>query len=216
MIKAIKKIIWKILIKLRIGGSIQLMLAGGLLDDGWFNSFNTKQAIDKNSNPVPWCTYSFIKFIEPRLKKHFNVFEYGCGNSTIWYAKKVSLIKSVEHDKNWFELVSRNLPANASVVLSDLNEDGDYAREVLSEDKKYDIVIIDGKDRNNCARFAIRKLSEDGVIVYDNTQEDEYLPSIKMLTESGFRRIDFIGILPIVAHNNTTTIFYRDKNCLGI
>ena len=75
MIKEIKKIIWKILIKLKIGGPIQLILTGGLLDDGWFNSFNTKQAVDKNNKPIPWCTYPFVKFIEPRLKKDFSVLQ---------------------------------------------------------------------------------------------------------------------------------------------
>ena len=216
MIKSLKKTIWKFLNRLRIGGPIQLLLDSGVLEDGWFKSYYTRQSVDLRGNPIPWCTYSFLKFIEPRLKEHFNIFEYGCGNSTIWYAKKVNSIKSVEHNKNWFELIVSNLPGNAKVVLIELNENGNYAKEVLVENKKYEIIIIDGVERNNSVKFAMTGLTEDGVIIYDNTQLEEYFPSIDMLIDSGFKRIDFIGTLPIVAHNNTTTIFYRDKNCLGI
>ena len=42
--------------------------------------------IDKNSNPLPWVTYGFIDFISERLNKSIDVFEYGSGNSTLWYA----------------------------------------------------------------------------------------------------------------------------------
>lgn len=80
MIRRIKNIVWKLLVKLNLGGAIQLMLTGGLLEDGWFKSFNTKQSVDINNSHIPWCTYSFIKFIEPRLKKDFTVFEFGSGN----------------------------------------------------------------------------------------------------------------------------------------
>ena len=102
MIKKIKQVIWNILIKLKIGGAVQLFLASGLRDDGWFESFNTKRSIDKEGNPIPWCTYPFIKFIEPKLNKDFSVFEYGSGNSTIWYAQRVKEIISVENDEDWF------------------------------------------------------------------------------------------------------------------
>ena len=107
MIIKIKQIIWNILIKLKIGGAVQLFLASGLLEDGWFESFNTKRSINKIGNPIPWCTYSFIKFIEPRLKKDFKVFEYGSGNSTLWYAKRVAEITSVENDFGWYNSVSQ-------------------------------------------------------------------------------------------------------------
>jgi hypothetical protein len=216
MIKVIKKAIWRILIKLRIGGAIQLMLAGGLLDDGWFNSFNTKQSVDKNNKPIPWCTYSFIKFIEPRLKKKFSVFEYGSGNSTLWYAERVGSVKSVEHDQNWFNKNHLHYPTNVKAVFRTFNNDQAYANEINKDGTTYNIIIIDGVDRNNCVRCSINNLTEDGVIIYDNTQVPEYGPSIEFLVQNGFKRLDFEGLLPIVAHNNITSIFYRDRNCLGI
>ena len=216
MIKKIKQVIWNILIKLKIGGVIQLFTASGLRDDGWFESFNTKRSIDKDGNPIPWCTYSFIKFIEPRLKKDFKVFEYGSGNSTLWYASRVAYVKCVEHDKNWFDKNKHLYPVNVNAVIRPFNNDKTYANEINADDTKYHIVIIDGVDRNNCVMLCLSKLTENGIIIYDNTQVPDYNPSIEFLQQSGFKRIDFDGLLPIVSHNNTTTIFYRSKNCLGI
>lgn len=216
MIKKIKQVVWNILIKLKIGGAVQLFLASGLGDDGWFESFNTKRSIDKNGNPIPWCTYPFIKFLEPRLKKDFIVFEYGSGNSTLWYAERVGEITAVENDLEWYKNISPTMPSNAKVIYCELKYDGDYCRQVTKHNKKYNIIIIDGRDRNNCVKNSINHLTIDGIIVYDNTQLTEYASSIEFILQNGFKRLDFNGLLPVVAHNNTTTIFYRNENCLNI
>ena len=216
MIKKIKQVIWNILIKLKIGGVVQLFLSSGLREDGWFESFNTKKSIDKEENPIPWCSYSFIKFIEPRLKKDFKIFEYGSGNSTLWYAEKVAYVKCVEHDQGWFNENNQLYPVNVNSVIRPFKNDETYANEINADDTKYHIVIIDGVDRNNCVIQCLGKLTDEGIIIYDNTQVPDYKPSIEFLLQSGFKRIDFNGLLPIVSHNNTTTIFYRNNNCLGI
>ena len=216
MIKKIKQFIWSILIKLKIGGVVQLFLASGLREDGWFESFNTKRSIDKEGNPIPWCTYSFIKFIEPRLNKDFKVFEYGSGNSTLWYAKKVGEITAVENDLDWFNKVSSSLPANAEVIYCELKNDGEYCRQVTSQNNMYDIIIIDGRDRVNCVMHSINCLSDDGVIVFDNSDLPEYVEGVSYLKGQNFRRLDFIGLSPVTAHTNYTSIFYRNNNCLSI
>lgn len=216
MIKKIKWLIWYILIKLNLGGSVQLILASGLRDDGWFESFNTKSSINKNGDPISWYTYSFITFLEPRLKKDFKVFEYGSGNSTFWYAERVGYLKCVEHDKKWYERNRSLYPANVNAILKSFSLDGSYANEINADDIKYNIIIIDGVDRNNCVRLSINKLTDDGVVIYDNTQVQEYKASIEFLLQQEFKKLDFEGLLPIVSYNNTTTIFYRINNCLDI
>jgi hypothetical protein len=215
-IRKFKDLIWNILAKIEIGGPLQLMLIGELKENGWYRSFKAKESIDKYGNPIPWNTYSFIKFIEPRLKPHFNVFEYGCGNSTLWYAKRVKSIKSVEHDKKWLEIINKKIPGNCTIIFHELIEDGEYAKKILEDNIFYNIVIIDGRDRNNCAKYSVKKLADNGVIVFDNTHISEYNQSINALAQDGFKRLDFTGSQPIVAHGNTTTIFYRENNCLGI
>lgn len=214
--KIIKKQIWNFLNKIKLGGPVQLMINGALIEDGWYRSFHTKKSVDKTGNPIPWCTYSFIKFIEPRLKKDFEVFEYGCGNSTIWYAKRVNSIKSVEHDDGWLNTIKAKLPTNAEVEYCELSENGKYSKSILKEQKFFHLIIIDGRDRNNCVKQSINKLRSDGVIIFDNAQLQDYKSSINYLFSVGFREIPFVGLLPIVTYNNTTSIFYKENNCLGI
>ena len=144
------------------------------------------------------------------------MFEYGCGNSTIWFANKVKNITSVEHHKEWYNNISKKLPNNAKVVFKELMYDGEYSKAIFDENKKYNIIIIDGRDRANCVKNAIKSLSDDGIIVFDNAGLKQYQESIELIMLQKFRRIDFIGATPVIAHNNTTSIFYRNNNCLKI
>jgi hypothetical protein len=216
MLRKFKNIIWKILIKLKIGGAIQLMLIGGLLDDGWYNSFNTKQSVDKNNGPIPWCTYPFIKFIEPRLNKEFLVFEFGSGNSTLWYSKRIKKIVSVENNKNWYDLISLRIPSNVKLIFQELKYKGDYSKSAMNAKEKFNIIIIDGRDRVNCVKNSLDALTENGVIIFDNSDLPQYQDGINFLLSNNFKKLDFIGLSPVTPHSNYTSIFYRSNNCLGI
>jgi len=46
-------------------------------------------------------TYPAIRFLERRLSNSLEVFEFGSGNSTLWWAERVSRIDSCEHDAQW-------------------------------------------------------------------------------------------------------------------
>lgn len=214
MIRKLKNIAWSVLRKLNLGGILQLVLASALIDDGWFRSFNQKESVDKNGNPIPWYTYSAIKFIEGRLKPEFDIFEYGCGNSTRWFAKRVNSVHATEHDSKWMEKVSLKLPGNAKVFHFEVGDN--YVESIQKLNKKFHIIVVDGMERNECVKYCVDHLKENGIIIFDNTQLEDYEEGISFLVRRGFKRLDFIGILPIVGYNNTTSIFYRESNCLEI
>jgi hypothetical protein len=86
-------------------GLLKMGVTGYLYDSGWVNSFNKKKPVDINNQPVPWLSMPFNSFIEGRLTKNMNIFEFGCGNSTLYYASRVNKVTSVEHDKEWFDLI---------------------------------------------------------------------------------------------------------------
>lgn len=216
MIKNIKSFIWIILNKLKIGAYIQLFLQSGIKDIGWVNSYHSKKSIDSNGKPIPWNTYSYIYFIQARLKKEFNIFEYGSGNSTIWYSQKVHNVYSLENDKIWYEILKNKIPSNVKLFYRKLDDEGNYAKEISTHKLKFDIVIIDGRQRNLCCFYATQNLKADGVIVFDNSDLKEYNEGIQFLITNGFRKIDFFGLSPITSHNNITSVFYKPNNCLGI
>ncbi|MDA0986050.1 MAG: FkbM family methyltransferase [Bacteroidetes bacterium] len=215
--KSIKRLVWKLLNLLNLAGLIELTLSINYLkSSGWFKSYKLKQSIDSNYKPIPWFSYPIISFLENRLNNKIDVFEFGCGNSTLWFAEKVKSIKSVEHNKDWFENVKLKLPKNAKLVYKDLVYGEKYSKEVLSGKNKYHIIIIDGRDRVNCTLNSIKALQKDGVIIFDNSQLIEYKDAIDYLIKNKFKRIDFWGQIPIAAHENCTTIFYKPNNCLNI
>ena len=199
-----------------MAGIIQLYVNSVIKDYGWFKSYKTKESVDKNGNPIPWNTYPFLSFIEPRLKHEFNVFEYGSGNSTIWYAQKVNSVIAVEHNKEWYEKVKLMLPQNAKVVLSSETDSTIYSNEISKIGNKYHIIIVDGIFRNESLASSLEHLTDDGVVVFDDTERDDYNVSFKVLKEKGFRRLDFRGMHGITSGSNITSIFYRNTNCLGI
>lgn len=214
MIRSVKNIIWGFLNAIGLGGSVQLYLGSALKQYGWFRSYAAKQSIDANGNPLPWYTYAFIFFLEPRVKSSFEVFEYGSGNSTRWYGARVKNITAVEHDTQWIQHISSKLPANSKVLARSLGDT--YIEAVNTENKKYNIIVVDGRNRVKCTAYAVNFLTEDGVLILDNSERSWYQKAKDIMEEKGFKRLDFQGMAPIVGHETCTTVFYRSGNCLGI
>jgi hypothetical protein len=211
-----KKIIWFFLDTLRISDVIQLKMVSYLRDMGWFNSFFKKEAVDRNNQPIPWCTYPYISFIGPRLKNTFSVFEFGSGNSTKWLSKRVADITSIEHDKVWFDKLQNTMPSNVQLIYKELTPNGEYANYIKGTGKKYDIIVVDGRDRINCVKNSVDSLSDNGVLVLDNSNVPDYSEAIQFLMDNNFKRLDFHGMFPIITISGSTTIFYKANNCLGI
>ncbi len=187
-----------------------------LYELGWFKSVLHNTSIDRKNSPVPWITYPAISLLETRVNKKMKVFEYGSGNSTLWWAKHVSKVYSCEHNKNWYQKVKNGLPRNVIIRYIALNKNGDYSTASTRSKLKFDIIVVDGRDRVNCAKYAVEALSKRGVIVWDNTDRKRYTKGITSLTNAGFKRLDLHGMAPIIPVMSVTTIFYRSNNCLNI
>lgn len=182
---------------------------------GWWKSLLEGRSVDARGDALPWITYPCIGFLENRVRSNMAVFEYGSGNSTLWWAARTASVTSCEHDPVWYEHVKLTLPVNATLKLSSL-ADGAYAREILAYRNAFDVVVIDGRDRVKCAVNAIDALKSDGVIIWDNTDRTEYINGFQMLDSLGFKRLDFIGMSPLVLFQCSTSIFYRPSNCFGV
>ncbi len=193
---------------------MQLHLEGALKKYGWFRSYHTKRSVDAEDNPLPWYTYPFIFFLEPRIKPDFEVFEYGSGNSTKWYANRVKHITAVEHEEAWVEIVRPNLPDNASILFRELGDA--YIQAVSEAGKKYRIIVVDGRKRVKCAMFACQYLTEDGILILDNSEREHYGAAKDFMENLGFKCLDFYGMGPIVSYEFCSSVFYRPGNCLGI
>ncbi|MCH9030241.1 MAG: FkbM family methyltransferase [Bacteroidetes bacterium] len=195
---------------------LSLRLSGYLMDVGWFSAFKIGEPVDKNFEPLPWLTYSFIDFITERLSKKLNVFEFGSGNSTLFFAKKVNEATSVEHNIEWYNKLKSKIPNNSKIILSLSDSSEDYIAVLKQSNKKYDIIIIDGIHRVDCCLSASNYLTDNGVIILDDSEKEQYSDGIKHLLKEGFKKIDFWGIPPGIVLRKCTTIFYKTKNCMDI
>jgi len=189
---------------------------GYLYEIGWTNSMATGSVVDQQNMPLPWVTYPYIRFISSRLNKKMEIFEFGSGNSTIFYADRTAGVHSVEHDKFWYDKIKNLMPPNVNLNYCELTADGNYCRYALATSMKYDIIIVDGRDRVNCCKNSIAALKPGGVLVLDDSEREKYTAGITYLGENGFKRIDFWGMAPTVNYHKCTAIFYRGNNCLGI
>jgi precorrin-6B methylase 2 len=199
-----KNVFWKL---------IQLRWRGMLYEEGWFESACFYKSINKNQGPIPWWSYSFNDFFIPKLNKDIKVFEYGSGNSTLFLESRVKNIKSVEHDKTWYNKMKQNLK-NAQLIYKDLEDK--YEEIILEMNDNFDLIIIDGRKRVKCIKNSIHKLNYNGVIILDDSQRDYYKEGIKFLENNGFKHIYFSGVSAGTYRKKYTSIFYRQNNWIGL
>ena len=175
-----KGLIRKILYFLGLEGISRLVILDSALKaDGWFLSVKKKQAVNKNGKPIPWVTYPFIDFIDGRLNESMDVFEFGAGNSSLYFANRVKSVTSIEHHPDWFKDISTNKEYqldNLSMHLVEIPEElsklgyhkmaftdneNDYVLSLRDSERKYDIVVVDGLFRNTCMKNCISNLSQE-------------------------------------------------------
>lgn len=56
---------------------------------------------------TPWTTQASIEIFEKTLDKGMMGLEYGSGKSSLFFAKRIKHLTSVEHDEKWYSLISQ-------------------------------------------------------------------------------------------------------------
>ena len=144
------------------------------------------------------------------------VFEYGSGHSTLWWAKHTGSVVSCEHDEKWYQTIKDQLPDHVDYHHVPLVYGGEYSQYIKNYQEEFDIVVVDGRDRINCAKNAVGALKKDGVLIWDNSDRHEYREGMLYLKQLGFKQIDFFGHGPVSTVQWNTSIFYRRENSFCI
>ncbi len=102
-------------------GEMERKLAEGYLSSsGWRESAERKLAL-RDGKPLPWFTYSAIAFLEEQISPDLAIFEYGGGQSTLYWAERVRRVVSVDHDPAFAEHVRSRMPGNVDFQLVEEN-----------------------------------------------------------------------------------------------
>jgi hypothetical protein len=211
-----KKMIVGILVRLNLFSLYVLRTNSPLREDGWFRSFKEKASVGLHGEPIPWFTYPAFDFIKKNLPENISVFEYGCGAGTLWWSTCAKEVVACEHNLDWYKKVSSESPGNVKIHHVDLEYGGEYSKVITKYQDKFDLVIIDGRDRANCAKNCLPSLTEKGVIIFDDSDRKQYQDGYDFLTAHGFKRVEFIGMGPGLTFKFETSIFYRSNNIFGI
>ena len=186
-----------------------------LYESGWMQSYTSKKPINSAGEPMPWLSLPFVHFLEPKLKDNMQMFEYGAGYSTLYFKERVGLIHGVEHDKGWLDQIADHLnSSNVEIQYKSLDEG--YVKAIAQSGIKYDLIIVDGRMREQCALFAADYLSEQGVLILDDSEREKYGAVPLLLEKKGFKKIDFWGMALGGVHKKNTSLFYRANNILEI
>ena len=176
---------------------------------GIVNSISQNMPIDNLSKPTPWFTYSAIHFLNSVNLSEKRIFEYGSGFSTLYFRNRSAYVTSVEDNRFWKDKIeATSPPATQSQIL--LKEGLDYINAPLTFEHSFDLIVVDGSFREECVKVAIQALSNNGMIILDNS--DGYVSEAKLLKKSGFLQIPFLGPGPMSAVLWETSLFIKAES----
>lgn len=189
---------------------------GYFVESGWNMSYCQGKPVDNHERPIPWFSLPCVAFLTSRLRTNMRVYEFGAGNSTLFFAERVKEVHSVEHSRRWFDSLSEVKPENASLSYCPESDKSRYVSSIRSSGLIYDLIVVDGLYRVETLEVSPSCLSVTGVILLDNSERGEYDPGKRVLYTQGFRCLEFWGVAAGAAKTVCTSIFYRSENALGI
>lgn len=178
---------------------------------GQSQSFATHRPVDANGHASPWFTYPALEYLKRFDCRNWRIFEYGAGQSTIYWSDRGASVTTVEHNEQWFrDTVQRKLPNARIFHRTDARS---YADVIHQSNGPFDVIVIDGVWREVCAETCIDWLASTGFIILDNS--DWYHEAAAKLRAKGFLEVSFSGFGPVNDYTWTTSLFFRTPLMLG-
>jgi precorrin-6B methylase 2 len=195
---------------------INKLESGFLTTSGWLKSAEQNKCLNGQGDFIPWYNYAIIDFLDQKLTQEMSVFEFGCGYSTLFYAKRCGRVYSVDVKKEWIIKIGTELFA-ANFNNTEINlVEKKFAESIDVVGEKFDIIVVDSEDRLSCCITAYYNLSKNGIVILDNSERENYKEIFDFFAERGFKNLTFSGIGSLRFEKSSTTIFYRINNVFNI
>lgn len=159
-------------VKARIGYHTSPILASLHLWTNFHNayfrkviSFNRSE-ISFDGEVKPWFNYPAIEFLDSLELDGLQIFEWGCGNSTLYFNQRGLKTLSVEHIPEW----ARSVEAKTNGEVLVIQDPEIYVDALRLSKRSWNIVLIDGEKRGSCARAFIKFLENHDcqMLIFDN------------------------------------------------
>lgn len=132
---------------------------------------------EQRNGDWPWLTRDAVDFLDGWIRPSDYLVEFGSGRSTVWFARRVSSMLSVEHDPSWHARTSQMLASEGtdSKVRYILCQDSREYVALPTSLHNVDLCLVDGIHRGSVAVGMVRAMTPgSGVLVIDNA--NWYLP----------------------------------------
>ena len=190
---------------------------------GQYESIKRWDCRDKSGDEIPWYTYPAIEYLGNLDFRDADVFEYGSGNSSVFWGKRCNHLVCIEDDEEWYQKIRGKLPANVDYQLVEKDEDA-YVSSISRYEQEFDVIIVDGNYRHACARRAVTKLKSDGLVILDNS--DWFEKTAEFLRGEDLIEVDMAGFGPINGYRWVTSFFFtrnvklkslsrQPRSCIG-
>jgi len=132
-----------------------------------------------------------IKTLRKYRHKIMRVFEYGSGNSTRYYPKKLYRLKqnfiwiAAEHCLKWEQKGQKSIQSFPNVFIYHKELVDDYVM-FIKLFPRFDVVIIDGRYRRRCLGIAKDCLMQGGIVILHDAERKYYHCGLK-----GYKETDF-------------------------
>ena len=166
----------------------------------------------KFNQDKPWLTKKANEYLGKNINKKMIGLEFGSGRSTLFFAKKLKKLVSVENNQDWYVKVQsllqeqkiKNVDYRIAHVDNDKPDISNY-HKIIDEfkDGNFDFILIDGAIRDLCSLKAIYKLNSSGLLVIDNV--NWFLPSNSISPNS-------VSIDRTPISHNWSKIYEKTKN----
>lgn len=177
---------------------------------------------------VPWWTYSAIDAVETwfaQRARPIRVYEYGSGASTFWLSRRADSVLSVEHHREFGEMMASELAGLDNVSLRIVEpipsadpgvgsakegyagqDFSDYVSSIDAVEGEFELVVVDGRAREACLAAALPRLAPDGLMVFDNSRRRRYSRAIEASPVSEKR---YFGLTPTLPYPDQTSLLQR-------
>lgn len=143
----------------------------------------------------PWLVEGAIAFLNYFIEPHHRVLEFGGGASTLWFAKRCSVV-TYDSDPNYIAIVKSLLNVNIDRVelhraapAYEPHADVPQLIDIpaIYPPESFDLVLVDtglAAERQGCLRNSIRLIRPGGVLMADNADGgwvQPYIPELQAL-----------------------------------
>lgn len=189
-----------------------MRLLGELRHFGWQDTLASDSW--SHDKAPPHLTYGAISFLDRVVNLDSQVLEWGSGTSTAFFCERAAHVTSIEHDRGWSERLPRL--ENHTLKLARVNSANSYRGSAENPYSQlalglgqFDIILIDGLARIDCAYLADQLLAPHGLVVLDDLH-DPQIAEAQTHLESTMEGFEFWGVRPYSGAWGGTGIYSPD------